>query len=101
VRAAARDVEDVPGVQVVLHAADLNPQAALQNLEMLVLSRVVMRGRPAPARGITGLDGEYFTGVLDHLKPLTGGDVQSVSHDASLRYRHGDAAICRGWPAVR
>lgn len=87
VRAATRDVEDVPGAQVMLHAVGLNPQVALQNLEMLVLSRVVMRGRPVPARSIGGLDGEYFRGVLDHLQPLTGGDVQSVSHDASLRYR--------------
>jgi len=87
VSAAARDVEDVAGVQVALRAAGLNPQAALQNLEMLVLSRVVVRGWLVPARGIVGLDGEYFRGVLDHLKPLTGGDVQSVSHDASLRYR--------------
>jgi hypothetical protein len=50
VRAAARDVEDVTGVQVALRAAGLNPQAALQNLEMLGLSRVVVRGRPVPAR---------------------------------------------------
>src|SRR6266702_1631053 len=87
VSAAARDVEDVAGVQVALRAAGLNPQAALQNLEMLVLSWVVVRGRLVPARVIAGLDGEYVRGVLDHLQPLTGGDVQSVSHDASLRHR--------------
>jgi hypothetical protein len=46
-------------MQVALRAVGLNPQAALQNLEMLVLSGVVVRGWLVPARGIVGLDGEY------------------------------------------
>jgi hypothetical protein len=95
VRGPAGDVESLPAPQIALVPLDIDAQRAGLNLEMLVLSGVVMRWRCAPAGRVGGLEHEHGRRLLEDVERLTRGDVEAVSHGPSFIRRPGPGIVWR------
>lgn len=76
----ARDLERLTGANAPLPAVEDHAQGALEDLEALILPRVIVRRRELAGLGPAGVEGEQFGARGSNLDLLVRGDGDNGGH---------------------